>query len=302
MKTFLRRLALFMRIVVLLNLLLIICGDESPIDAGSSSSKSDKSASDVALFLQRFMPDLEVLRPLAVSLGLSSECFTVLAVEWEVLDGACLQEAIATALSYAIIVFSSVLKVPLIRNILKNASVEGLSVVSIYLETTIYSGNFIYNLLIEAPLKTYAETATLTMQNAVIVLCIWRYTKASLVHRVLTLGAFAALMAGFFNLPKEHWRWIIVYTVGCTVLSRLPQIATNFKNKHTGVLSFASTLMAVVGGSVRILTVIREVSDVNAVIPIVTGVSLQAVILSQIVLYRKQTELVLKQNQKKKKE
>ena len=64
---------------------------------------------------------------------------------------------ISRVLSYGIIAGAVVLKMPLMFNIFKSGSIEGISVESIYLETFGWMNFVCYNLLIGAPLTTYAE-------------------------------------------------------------------------------------------------------------------------------------------------
>ena len=70
------------------------------------------------------------------------------------------------------------------------------------------------------------------------------------------------------------------------VMSKIPQIMTNFRNNSTGQLSFFTFLLNFLGGIARLGTVIFERGDdVWYVLQFLLSVGLNAVIVAQFLQY-----------------
>lgn len=69
------------------------------------------------------------------------------------------------------------------------------------------------------------------------------------------------------------------------VLSRVPQIITNFKNKSTGQLAFFTFLLSFLGGVARLGTVMLETDDFLYQLQYIIGVFLGGIIVGQFLLY-----------------
>lgn len=57
---------------------------------------------------------------------------------------------------------------------------------------------------------------------------------AGSVALLLAIGGFAFCC---LSIPFRYSDYLVFYAVLCTLISRVPQILSNFQNKHTGVLS-----------------------------------------------------------------
>jgi mannose-P-dolichol utilization defect 1 len=69
------------------------------------------------------------------------------------------------------------------------------------------------------------------------------------------------------------------------IISRIPQIITNFLNKSTGQLAFFTFLLNFLGGIARLGTVLVETSDFAYQLPYYIGTSLSGILVLQFLLY-----------------
>jgi mannose-P-dolichol utilization defect protein 1 len=69
------------------------------------------------------------------------------------------------------------------------------------------------------------------------------------------------------------------------IISRIPQIITNFLNKSTGQLAFFTFLLNFLGGIARLGTVLVETSDFSYQLPYYVGTSLSGILVIQFLLY-----------------
>jgi len=236
---------------------------------------------------------LNLTRPLLSPLVVSDACFDSLVLEWNVFDVACIKAALSKGAGYGIVVFSSVLKLPLIINIVRSQSVAGLSTLSVYLEATMYAAVLVYHRTLGSPFSTYGEKYALLAQNILISALIWIFGRKSMIFMIGSAVMLIGVLAAMINLPKYLSHFLILYSSTGAVVSRVPQITANFINGHTGVLSFATLLMAVVGAFVRLLTVIQEVDDTFAILGETLPLLLNLVILFQIQFYKESTKAYL---------
>mmetsp|Transcript_16051 Transcript_16051/g.18771 ORF Transcript_16051/g.18771 Transcript_16051/m.18771 type:complete len:303 (-) Transcript_16051:697-1605(-) len=261
--------------------------------------KDEKKASYIAASLQRVFPRtlFEPVRFLVVPVFISDSCFDSLLVNYELTDTSCLKETISKVAGYGIVILSSILKVPVIVNIIQSGCVTGLSISSIYIETSMYMTIFAYNYFIESPISTYGETLVIMFQNFILCVLLWKYMNKGYGYRFLTVLMFT-IFGGLVYFTPESYYWVLVtWSIICSCVSKLPQIYTNFMLGHTGVLSIITTLMQVLGGSVRFLTILYEVTDKLAIACNGIALFLNIMILLQIVLFRKKTKQVMIENQ-----
>ena len=118
------------------------------------------------------------------------------------------------------------------------------------------------------------------------------YSKARV---FLIVGFIGGAVACMLNCPEE-FLWVLPnYTTACVLLSRLPQIYTNFRNKHTGVLSAITCFLQTAGSGARLLTVLAQVDDVLVRRTQITGFLLNVVILAQVLVFWSRTRQVMKE-------
>lgn len=233
---------------------------------------------------------LNLTRPLVSPLLVTDACFDTLVMDLDVLDAVCVKQALSKAVGYAIILFATILKLPLVLNILRSKSVAGLSTSSVYLETTMYAAVLAYHTGLGSPFSTYGEKWGLVAQNVVISALIWRFAKKSWLFVLASAAGFVGVAAAMASLPADLRHYLILYTSVGACASRLPQIYSNFTNGHTGVLSQATLVSAVVGPSARLFTVLQEVDDAWAALGEIMPLALNAVILAQLLAYKAATK------------
>lgn len=201
-------------------------------------------------------------------------------------DAACIKWGLSKALGLSIVCLSFLLKVPIIKNMLAQGSADGLTLSSLYPEMVSYGCSSAYNLLIGAPLSTFAELLIIGVQVFMIIALTWHYNKVSLAHR-LTFGAVsvAFIFMCIYILPQQYQPFLMMVCTTMAILSRFTQATANMKNQHTGVLSLTSVLMQVGGNFARILTTLAEVDDYTLLLSYISSLTLNLTVLAQIIYY-----------------
>ncbi|CAM9627119.1 unnamed protein product [Phaeothamnion confervicola] len=227
---------------------------------------------------------------------LPPRCWESLVERADFRDVACLKALLAKLAGYAMIGASFGIKAPQIFKVAANKSTAGLSPVGFYCETLCYIITAMYNVLQGSPISTYGEVLTILIQNLILVVVIWIYMRppprAATVAAVL--AAFAGSVWGSAALPPARRLWLPVSTMPINVISRVPQILANHRNKHTGQLAAATVFMGFAGSGVRILTIIEEVGwDRGLLLQYGLSFCLNTVIWVQMLWYWKNTTKVM---------
>ncbi|TFJ86370.1 hypothetical protein NSK_002578 [Nannochloropsis salina CCMP1776] len=208
---------------------------------------------------------------------------------------------ISMGLSMGIIAGACFLKIPQLLTILKHQSVAGLSPLSIYAEITSGLGMVLYNLHANTPFLYYGETVAVLLQNLLLLLLLWRYASppTSLSDRLVPSAIVLALGTVGWSLP-EHKEWIVRATLPLVVAMRLPQILTNWSNRHTGQLAALTALMALAGSLARLFTTLKELGPKDPQLLVYAlSFSLNAVVMAQIVWYRQATAEAMESKERK---
>ena len=211
--------------------------------------------------------------------------------------------AVSKALGMTVIAVSFTVKVPLIYSCWKHKTTKGLSAVSLYTEVLAIALNIVYSVIKEFPLTAWGELLSVLAQDFAIVLLIWRYSNTDIVECLGYTTAFALLVyLTSFHLPDE-WLWMLPFA--CMLIGWsgvIPQIMTNFRNKHTGPLSLTTQALIAVGTYVRIFTTIQEVDDDFTLFAACVGSCFQTTLLLQILGYQENTAKFLASQHSKGKE
>lgn len=232
--------------------------------------------------------------PFPLDLVFTPVCFQSLLVDFNVLnDVDCLKAVVSKTAGYAIVVLAAILKLPIVINILRNKSVSGLSAKSLYLENSMYVCHFTYNYLRGSPFSTYGESFPILMQNLVITALMWKYNKTSMVAVASLLMAFVCLGFAASSCPPE-WQFVLIgWVMTASIISRMPQITSNFFNGHTGILSVVTSGLQVSGALVRFMTVLLEVKDPLVRTSSMLSLTVNGTILLQIIYYWTPTRVEL---------
>ncbi|KAL0485450.1 mannose-P-dolichol utilization defect [Acrasis kona] len=211
----------------------------------------------------------------------------------------CLKLLFSKLLGYFIILGAMFFKIPQILAILRNKSVQGLSLSMFVLELVGHMITLSYNLRHGNPFSTYGETFFVILQNVVILLLFFTYRKgqASIIFFLLSAGfasgAYTLLNEGL--LPMETLQWLQAATIPIFTASKVPQILSNFSNlNNASNLSFITFFMQFGGSAARVFTTLQEVDDQLILAGFLLGLILNGVLLAQIVIYNFSSKSVKK--------
>jgi mannose-P-dolichol utilization defect protein 1 len=180
-------------------------------------------------------------------------------------------------------------KVPIISNIMRIKTADGLNLNTVYLEMTGYSAWVFYNFLKGNPLSVYGDLVATAVQQLMIILLIWKYginrRICSVFHIIVVVCCYAFAVIGLFFLPDDLYHWIARYAVLMTMISKIPQIYSNFIFKQVGVQSPTSLLNGVIGGIAKIIVAFIETTDYMMIFSGVLSFVLNSMLLMQVLYY-----------------
>ncbi|KAK9811878.1 hypothetical protein WJX72_011664 [[Myrmecia] bisecta] len=200
---------------------------------------------------------------------------------------AVLAPLLSKVLGYTILVFSCIVKVPQILTLLRVKSAEGLSSFSFEMEQIGLAIHTAYGFILGLPISAFGEAAVLLLQNTVLLLLIYQFSRAQLVRPLALTSLFA--VAGGYLLSGGITKDIITRAYDLNnvifIVARVPQIIQNFKARSTGHLSMVTFVANVAGCLIRIFTSIQEGGGITMVRGFVIGLALNLTILLQILYY-----------------
>mmetsp|Transcript_12167 Transcript_12167/g.22000 ORF Transcript_12167/g.22000 Transcript_12167/m.22000 type:complete len:246 (-) Transcript_12167:1829-2566(-) len=199
----------------------------------------------------------------------------------------CFSACLSTILGTLIILFATVIKVPQVVKICKEKSGEGLSLTAMLVEQFGYLYNIATFFREKYAFSTYGDLVTVMIQNMVILFLVLYFEKKKVYAVLLVSGlsiVFAFMCSDLF--PIEILRVLISLNVPVVLMSRVPQIISNFKTKSTGALSPATSVGLLVGSCVRVFTTYVNVPDTTILIGYIASATTHIVVVTQILLYR----------------
>lgn len=218
----------------------------------------------------------------------------------------CLTTVITKCIGVAIITGAFLNKAPIIYNIVRNQSVVGIAIASIYTEVLMYSNAAFYSILKNNPFTAWGENAVLAIQTVGISFLIWQLylPKIGLIHRLVALGIGVVYVTfTLYIMPPQYYYLLLSVNFPLTLYARGSQMYMFYSCKHTGSMSAITLGMNVVGASIRVLTTINEVGwDIPLVLSYGMGVPLNGGLLFQFWYYRKGTEAYIRELEDNKKQ
>ena len=187
-------------------------------------------------------------------------------------------------MGYGVILGSSLSKVPQIVNIVKAASVSGLSLPMYLMETGCQIVTICYHVHRNNGFDVYGENLTLGIGN-VVILCLWARLHNKLFLLFGSAIATAIIVKWIMN-NKQLLTWLYGITIMVYVSSRLPQIYTNFATGSTGVLSPITFAFNGIGSVIRIFTSLT-INDRMMTIGMLSSIICNSTLVAQILYYRK---------------
>ena len=230
-------------------------------------------------------------------------CFEEYFQNFNFFDIDCLRQTISKVINLGIIAGAFIFKIPQVLNIIVAQDVKGLSGASLYMDVASFLPITVFNILNGNDFVTYGEQLVVLVQNILIVMLFWFYLPSTEKPSVTFMFSIISLIFGsafglFYGLDPMYW-WILpIFSSVFNILSRIPQIAANFNTKQTGRLSVVTWFLQVAGSLGRLFTNLQEKGISESSRPYiigstVVGVTLNVVILMQIIFYWKNTKAKL---------
>eukprot|EP00871_Galdieria_phlegrea_P002274 jgi/Galph1/3047/GphlegSOOS_G1747.1 len=200
---------------------------------------------------------------------------------------ACLKAIITRVLSYCVVVFAGIIKIPQILAIVYVKSAFGISLTSLMVETFGYVYNLAYHYRERYPFSSYGDFILLAVQNLLILLLSYRYRKQTGlgIGIVSVFGVIAFVMT-------THWTplYLLRLFVTCNLLvalaARIPQVYSNWARQSTGTLNLITCLGIFGGACTRIWTTLQDVKDNLVLVGYIMSTVLNGVLCVQIIYYR----------------
>ncbi|KAL9965803.1 hypothetical protein ACROYT_G029650 [Oculina patagonica] len=199
---------------------------------------------------------------------------------------ACLKIAVSKVLGYGIVVGSAIIKIPQIIKILQASSVEGLSLMSFLLELVAMTATATYSFAKAFPFSAWGESLFMSIQTCLLVMMYFYYTNKPLSAVIFPFlyGAICYVLVSGLT-PMSVLVQFMSFNVVFLIISRLLQIVTNFRNGHTGQLSFIMVALLFLGAVARIFTTIQETGDKVMLITFLVSTALNATLTFQVLYY-----------------
>jgi mannose-P-dolichol utilization defect protein 1 len=203
-----------------------------------------------------------------------------------------LSYVVSKLLGFGSILGSCFYKLPIFLNIMKAKSCQGLSVISLYLEGSSYFANIIYNINRRNSFSSFGDLIIVWVQIFLMIALSWTLgfgeKQISASHKILvSFGFLLYFYTVVFLIPVALTPYLIIYSITVSMLSKLPQIYQNYRDKSTGVQSSITAANAMFGPVVKIYIALAETGDHLMMIYSVVLFSLNFILFSQILLYQK---------------
>ncbi|CAG8542952.1 302_t:CDS:1 [Acaulospora colombiana] len=218
---------------------------------------------------------------------IGEKCYTSLVEELNVRDIDCLKLLISKGLGVGIVLGGALVKLPQIIKIVSARSSRGLSFEGFVLETVSLGISFAYNFRQGNPFSTFGESVFLTVQNIIILLLILNYSNRTkdLITTILAVVTSAYALTQSWIISDLNLTYLQTLTIPISLLSKIPQILTNYRNGSTGQLSALAVFGFALGSLARIFTTITEVDDSIILSGFVLTSTLNLILAAQIIMY-----------------
>lgn len=224
--------------------------------------------------------------PLFIVAYLSNDsCATTLFNE-NFLDLICIRAVLTTLLRNVVLIGSLGYKLPMIINIFKRKGADGLNPYSLYLETSAYLALLSYNILKANQFWLYADCIAATTQNIIMILLLFYYgtnkQSVGFVHISTTVFAFGLFQAMILQLPTGYWHLIATYFIIVSMMSRLPQIISNFSSSSKGVQSLFTCLNSSLGAAAKLFVNLNSTKDLYLIVGALVAFVINSTLLLQV--------------------
>ncbi|KAJ3074581.1 hypothetical protein HDU98_010858 [Podochytrium sp. JEL0797] len=199
----------------------------------------------------------------------------------------CTRLLISKVLGIGLVAGGAVIKIPQIIKIFRKRSAVGVSFASYALETAAYIAGLAYNVRRGNPFNTYGEHAFMAVANCIVIAMMFHYTSrhkdlliVSASTFIFTVSLFSKTIINDTLLLSFQWLSILI-----GIVSKLPQIYSNWSNKSCGQLSAVTVALQTVGSLARCFTTATEVKDLVIFVTYLVATGLNGAVLWQVILY-----------------
>jgi len=219
---------------------------------------------------------------------MGQRCYDSLIVHQNFNDTDCVKLMLSKSLSLGVLVGALFYKLPQILKIQNNKSAKGVTLSSVSLELFAVTCSLIYSFNMRFPFMTYGELFFVSFFDLLMIAQILSFEFGGVGLRGLVgLGAYAGIIGYLLSgvLPLSALQIIQSCSSPLTIASRIPQIYSNFRNGHTGQLSFITWFLNVGGTLARVFTTLQEVNDPLVLAGFSIAATLNTIVLLQIIYY-----------------
>ena len=226
-----------------------------------------------------------------ISSQLGPHCSQVLLIEGDYSNRDCTSLVLSKLLGMSIVLGSSLVKLPQVVTILLAGSTKGLSSFSLYAELLAYVITWSYSAFQKFPFTTWGESMFLTIQNTIIIMLGYSYTRDYL-RLVLFPLCLVVSMSVLLSeqLPAQVYFYLQTCVIPLAIIGKLKQVQENYSNSSTGQLSFVTLVLLFVGTLIRMFTTIKETGDMLSLFIYGISAVLNFILLTQILYYSYATE------------
>lgn len=263
---------------------------------------------DVTAFLPPFLQDF--LKQLV-----GKDCYKTLFQQLQLQHRTCAPLFLSKVIGLGIVAGGSLVKVPQLVKIVRAQSARGLSPLSYGLESLAYGVTLAYNFRMGNPFSTYGEVGFVLVQNWMILFLMGWYANGPGAKRtplvfpmcLMALGLLTSVVYFLLDptwVPMGRLTYLQLLTIPITILSRIPQIMTNFKQGSfcilvwkevssvsfplvgsTGQLSAFTIFLYFFGSLARVFTTWQEVNDKVILYGYSIATLLNGILVLQMIMY-----------------
>lgn len=220
----------------------------------------------------------------------NEQCCRAVLVEWDFQNRECLSLFLSKGISFGLIGFSCILKIPQLLQIILHKSGRGLSQSSLFMEIGANVLAYAYHRQRGFPLSTFGETIVILIQNLLIAFFVTHFSPK---YNVITWNAFVVLCSCLvFAVERDvvgdvlmGWLWRICLPL--SIAYKIPQIWVTYRAKSKGELSTLSCFLTLMGSCGRVFTTLRELHDWSVLAMYLLNVLLNGTILVESIVYPK---------------
>ncbi|KAL0214527.1 hypothetical protein P9112_006711 [Eukaryota sp. TZLM1-RC] len=172
------------------------------------------------------------------------------------MDKHCFKESFVLAVSVAILLFSSIVKLPQVIKLLSTRSSKEISLPSVIVDLLCYAIGISFSLRSNLPIKSFAEAFPLYGQTLVILcLCvIFSFNIGSTLLLFLAMLLNFVIFSNLVNISLLSYLHKLVITLG--IVSKVLQISKIIKSKSSNSVSLLSLSLMTFGNYVRLYTLL----------------------------------------------